>query len=293
MACGNGDSLLLENILDALEASEYFEILQKETKFGQFKLKGGMVSRLVAIQGSFDESVPHNQGVKVISYPIYRHPVDADDATPKVLPFTEIVKEIKRKIEDRIHAQLGRRENFNHCLIQYYRDDTDWIGEHADKTLDIAHDSLIVNFSLGCTRTLMLRYKRNDRNEQNKEIQRIRLLHNSLFILGPETNRHFVHGIKPNKRMDSIKQPDELLYSKQRISLTFRNIATYKSDTIDLSTNAVLHSALVGQGAPVDNKTKEPSDSEIRRLYEAFSIENRSSDYDWNDLYGQGFSYIY
>ena len=286
MAYGRGDSLLLDNILDDLEASEYFEILKNETIFGQFRLKGGMVSRLVSIQGHFSESIPHDEGVKVVSYPIYRHPVDEDEVTPKLMPFNEIVKDIKGKIEDRIYIQLGKRENFNHCLIQYYRNGDDWIGEHADKTLDIAHNSLIVNFSLGCTRTLMLRPKRNDRNEHNRDIQRIRLLHNSLFILGPETNRYFVHGIKPNKRIDSMKQPDELLFGKQRISLTFRRVATFKSDTFDLHTNELLHSTLVGQGAPTDNKTKDPNDNEIQRLYEAFSTENRSSDYDWNELYG-------
>ena len=289
MAYGRGDSWLLDSILDDVEASEYFETLKNETNFGQFRLKGGVVSRLVAIQGHFSESISHDPGVKVVSYPIYRHPIDEDELTPKLMPFNEMVEKIKGKIEDRIYIQLGRRENFNHCLIQYYRDDHDWIGEHADKTLDIAHDSLIVNFSLGCTRTFMLRPKRDDRNEHNRDIQRIRLLHNSLFILGSETNRYFVHGIKADKRMDSMKQQDELLFDKQRISLTFRTIATYKSDTYDIHTNELIHSTLVGQGAPADTKTKDPYDNDIQRLYKAFSVENRSSDYDWNELYGQGF----
>jgi alkylated DNA repair dioxygenase AlkB len=290
MAYGRGDSFLIENILETFTASECFEIIKNETNFGQFRLKGGMVSRLVSIQGHFSESTPNEQGVKVVEYPVYRHPVDNDECTPKLMPFTETIKEIKGKIEDRIYATLGRREDFNHCLIQYYRDDKDFIGEHADKTLDIVHNSLIVNFSLGCTRTLMLRPKRNDRNDHH-DIQRVRLVHNSLFILGPESNKHFVHGIKANNRIDSMKQPDELLYNKQRISLTFRTIGTYKSDTIDINTNEIIHTKLVGQGAPTNNRTDKSDDNDIQRLYESFSIENRSSDYNWNDLYGKGFTY--
>ena len=108
MAFGRGDSWLFESILDTSEASAYFEVLINETNFGQFKLKGGVVSRLVAIQGHFSESIPQEIGVKLVSYPIYRHPVDVDDVTPKLMPFNEIVKEIKRKIEDRIHSTLGK-----------------------------------------------------------------------------------------------------------------------------------------------------------------------------------------
>ena len=36
----------------------------------------------------------------------------------------------------------------NHCLIQYYRDGNDHIGDHSDKTLDIQPDSCVVNYSI-------------------------------------------------------------------------------------------------------------------------------------------------
>ena len=48
--------------------------------------------------------------------------------------------------------------------------------------------------------------------------QKISLRHNTLFLLGPETNRLFLHSIKKNKGEDGIMEP--------RISITFRDLAT-------------------------------------------------------------------
>jgi len=83
---------------------------------------------------------------------------------------------------------------------------------------------MIVNLSIGATRMMVLKTKTK---KPNRSTQRIILPHNSLFVLGWETNRKWTHEIRQDKRMDSIKRPDELDYSSSRISLTFRTISTF------------------------------------------------------------------
>jgi alkylated DNA repair dioxygenase AlkB len=99
------------------------------------------------------------------------------------------------KIKNIIEEQLN--QTFNHCLLQWYRSGRDFIGEHSDKTLDISKDSVVVNISLGATRTMILKSKEklskdNDKLSNgklnksmiNKATQKISLPHNSMFVLG-------------------------------------------------------------------------------------------------------------
>ena len=105
----------------------------------------------------------------------------------------------------------------------------DFISPHADKTLDILRGSSIVNMSLGATRIMTLRHKKNNFNDErittasiagrdgetvnpvtvedpsaviqvdatSKDVgQRFCLSHNSAFVLGWQTNLNYTHGIK-------------------------------------------------------------------------------------------------
>ena len=96
--------------------------------------QGGDVPRLVSVQGEIGEDG---------SIPIYRHPADE---SPPLLPFTPAVSLIRSEVERRLGHKV------NHCLIQFYRNGTDYISEHSDKTLDIAPDSFIANVSLGASK---------------------------------------------------------------------------------------------------------------------------------------------
>ncbi len=60
-----------------------------------------------------------------------------------------------------------------------------------------------------------------------KIYHKVTLPHNSLFVLGWQTNRDFLHSIRSDKRLSSLKEDHELLQGQQRISLTFRTIATF------------------------------------------------------------------
>jgi hypothetical protein len=96
--------------------------------------------------------------------------------------------------------------------------------------------SSIVNLSLGASRVMILKaktdYVSSSHLPSGRMCQKVTLPHNSLFVLGWQSNRDFLHSTRPDKRMASLKSFDELLYGEQRISLTFRTIATFMYPSI-------------------------------------------------------------
>ena len=188
-----------------------FAALAAEVGWSTMYHRGGEVPRLVAVQGEVG-----TDGTE----PLYRHPVDGQ---PALTAFTPVVDRIRRAVA----AQIGHP--LNHCLLQHYRTGRDWIGEHADKTLDMARPSSIVNVSVGEVRTMILKPK-GGRTAGAGTRQQIPLPNGSFLVMGLETNRRYLHAIRP---ANGEVGP--------RISMTFRHIGT----RYDRRTGAVW-----GTGAP-------------------------------------------
>lgn len=281
---GQGDSQLCLDVLSRDEADKAFSACRNAIKWQKMFHRSGEVPRLVAVQGIISEDLAE--------MPIYRHPADE---SPELLPFDPIVDQLRLAAEKKVGHPL------NHVLIQWYRNGEDNISEHSDKTLDIVRGSSIVNLSLGAQRTMTLRTKRSSSTsacphevaeaDNSRSSQRILLPHNSLFILGQETNKQWLHAIRADKRPPSEKSPAELAFEGERISLTFRHIGTFihpKNNTI------------WGQGAT--SKTRQGArkllggdEAEIQgeAMIRAFGQENhRSTDWDWDSWYGQGFDVV-
>ncbi|RPA96604.1 hypothetical protein L873DRAFT_1693991 [Choiromyces venosus 120613-1] len=286
---GEGDSEVVNNVLPKDLAEVAFERLKKEVAWRSMYHRGGEVPRLVAVEGEINDDG---------SFPIYRHPADE---SPPLLPFSDTVGLIRE------YVQGVLKQPVNHVLIQHYRDGNDYISEHSDKTLDIARGSKIVNVSLGAQRTMILRTKKdlgkpdelsdaetcggeNSRSKASapqssqRSTQRIPLPHNSMFVLGLESNKKWLHGIKQDKRAEFLKSSEELSHNGERISLTFRQIATFLSSD---------EKTIYGQGATSKSKD-EPrgvisgEGPEAERLLEAFGSENHQSNFDWDAYYGAG-----
>ncbi|KAF9033408.1 hypothetical protein BDZ89DRAFT_1062880 [Hymenopellis radicata] len=242
---GEGDTHLVEHLLDDELAGVAFERLKNEVEWATMYHRGGEVPRRVAVQG-----VVEPDG----SIPLYRHPADE---SPPLRPFTPTVAAIAAR------ASATLNHPVNHVLIQHYRSGADYISEHSDKTIDVVRDSSIVNVSLGAQRTMFLRTKRD---AGPKKVQRVPLPHNSMFVLGLNSNR--VWG--------------------DRISLTFRWIGTYL--TPDLQ-------RIWGQGAtgktPEDAKLVLNGEEQAAHLIEAFGRENRDSSFNWDEAYGEGFDVLH
>lgn len=266
---GEGDSELVLNILPSDLAEIAFENMRKEVAWNVMYHRGGEVPRLVAVEGEV---------VADGSFPIYRHPADE---SPALHPFSPTVSLIRE------HVQKVLKHPVNHVLIQHYRSGADYISEHSDKTIDVVRGSRVVNVSLGAQRIMTLRLKRDGMDGREKGTprpsQKIPLPHNSMFVLGLETNAKWLHAINHNKRPLHLKSPEEQFMNGERISLTFRHVGTFL--TAD-------ESQIYGQGAK--GKTRETAQpvvkgtEEATKLLEAFGKENQQSDFDWEAVYGEG-----
>ncbi|KAG9521589.1 hypothetical protein KCV07_g3537, partial [Aureobasidium melanogenum] len=296
---GSGDSKILYNLLEPEAAEVAFQDLFSEVHWQRMYHAAGEVPRLVCCQGDINDV----DG----SMPVYRHP--SDQSLP-LLRWSPVVAEIKERAEERVGHKL------NHALIQLYRSGQDHISEHSDKTLDIVHGSKIVNVSLGAQRTMRLRTKRpttlqdpgsshdkqrsrdttptpdaqlNAEDGRSRVTQRIPMPHNSMFVMGLETNGSWLHGIMPDKRPAAEHIPAESAYGNMRISITFRLIGTF------LSADSKL---IWGQGAFAKQKldarpTVNSNPEESQKLINAFGVENQVTAPDWNSIYGTGFDVLH
>ncbi|KAL6246120.1 hypothetical protein RBB50_007273 [Rhinocladiella similis] len=279
---GNGDCQLCVNVIDGDEAKNAFYSLRDHLKWNKMYHRSGEVPRLVAVQGEMSGKGP--------TIPIYRHPADE---SPELLPFDSTV-DMLRKAAERVTGHA-----FNHCLIQWYRNSEDNISEHSDKTLDIVRGSSIVNFSLGAQRTMILRMKKtavpaedgHREDDHSRPSQRIHLAHNSLFILGEETNQYWLHSIRADKRPLAEKEAAERAFEGQRISLTFRQIGTF----IDSTDNTIWGQGARGKKEEDARKLLKGVDAEAEGevMIRAFGQENHASmDWNWDQVYGQGFDVV-
>jgi len=285
---GAGDSALFFDVLPKELAGAAFGKLKREAEWVIMRHKGGAVSRLVAAQGTYDMDGQVE--------PIYRHPADE---LPPTKPWTRTLDEIRPFIE-----KLSKHR-MNHALIQWYRGGSDHITPHSDKTIDIKRETPIVNLSLGAERVMMLREKME---AGKRRIQRITLPHNSLFLMGWKTNREWLHGINRDNRPLRFKSAEEKVEGGHRISLTFRQIATFfrQSD-----------GKLYGQGAPSFNgpeisrgtskrfggsgkwpikaSSNENDDTKtvLEKLFRAFGKENWQRRFNWEENYGMGSSAVW
>ena len=307
-----GDTKVIYDVLPHPLQEDIFARVRDEVQWQRMSHQGGEVPRLVAVQGDIDA----DGGV-----PIYRHPADS---SPPLAAFTPTVAAIRQVVAQRLGHPV------NHVLIQLYRDGADYISEHSDKTLDIARDSFIANVSLGAARTMVLRTKRQqgqkgggsddtpppsgNNDGPRRQTQRARLPHNSLFQMGLRTNMRWLHGIRQDRRAERDKTADELAYGGERISLTFRRIATflnrqdssYSSPTSSPSEAPRSSSSgdekepvlIWGQGATAKTRASarpviNGQTSEAVAMLRAFGRENQASDFDWADAYGAGFDVLH
>ncbi|KAL8933269.1 MAG: hypothetical protein Q9216_006440 [Gyalolechia sp. 2 TL-2023] len=275
-AIGAGDSKIIHSFLASELAGEAFQELKSEVKWQTMSHRGGQVPRLVAVQGEMEK----DGGV-----PIYRHPADE---SPPLLAFTPFVQKIRRELES------SMKQPFNHVLIQLYRGGNDNISEHSDKTLDIVRNSSIVNVSIGAQRVMTLRTKRSrrasglDSPNVSRQTQRISMPHNSVFVLGPESNKQWLHGVKADKRPKQQKSEDEKAFGGERISLTFRHIGTFTDSK---------NERIWGQGARKKDRkiagwVRAGGPLETEAMLIAFGKENHQTDFDWEAEYGIGFDAI-
>jgi alkylated DNA repair dioxygenase AlkB len=117
------------------------------------------------------------------------------------LPFTPLLSMIRAAVED----ATGRR--FNSVLLNYYRNERDSMGMHADNEPELGPEPVIASVSFGATRRFLLRHRRSGRT------LRLDLTDGSLLLMAGKLQQHWLHGINKQTRPAGA-----------RINLTFRYI---------------------------------------------------------------------
>ncbi len=121
-----------------------------------------------------------------------------------------------------------------------------------------------------------------------RQVQRIPLPHNSIFVLGYQTNLHWLHGIRADKRLPQRKSAEEKSFGGERISLTFRQIGTFT----DSDQKKIWGSGAKQKSKATASKISRHDDAEMEAMIIAFGKENHQSDFDWEKEYGRGFDVI-
>ena len=121
-----------------------------------------------------------------------------------------------------------------------------------------------------------------------RQSQRIKLPHNSVFVLGPQSNREWLHGVRADKRPGQEKTEEEKAFGGERISITFRQIGTFMNKNKKI---------IWGSGAKQKTKSKankiSPRDNaQMEAMINAFGKENHDSNFDWDAEYGSGFDVV-
>lgn len=98
---------------------------------------------------------------------------------------------------------------FNMCLVNWYRDGTNYISYHSDDETRIVTDKMgnttILSISFGQQRRFLLR------NKLLKDTKEFKLLDNNVLIMGGTTQKTHNHSV-----------PKEMKVQDKRINLTFR-----------------------------------------------------------------------
>lgn len=121
-----------------------------------------------------------------------------------------------------------------------------------------------------------------------RQVQRTPLPHNSVFVLGPRTNSHWLHGVRADKRPHQQKSAEEKSFGGERISITFRQIGTFT----DSSQRKIWGSGAKQKSKASPGDVSRDDDEEMEAMIIAFGKENHQSDFDWDKEYGRGFDVI-
>jgi alkylated DNA repair dioxygenase AlkB len=116
-------------------------------------------------------------------------------------PFTPHARRLLLRVRDRA------RVPFNHVLVNRYRSGGDSMGFHADAEPELGSDPAVASVSLGAPRRLVLKPRRSRAGAPHA----FDLGAGCLFIMGGTCQRHYVHGVPRQPRVE-----------EERISLTFR-----------------------------------------------------------------------
>lgn len=131
-------------------------------------------------------------------------------------PYTPAITRVQTYLQTNIVPELTKLDTsvhpltMNSCLLNWYRDGTQFIPPHRDNADSFGETPTIIGVSIGAERTLRVTRRKAPHQEYS-----IRLASNSLFMMAGATQTYFLHEI-----------PAEPECTQERWSLTFREYLT-------------------------------------------------------------------
>ena len=137
-------------------------------------------------------------------------------------------------------------------------------------------------------RTKKARAAQSTDNPGIRHSQRIKLPHNSVFVLGPQTNREWLHGVRADKRPAQEKTDEEKAFGGERISITFRYIGTF----MNTKKRTIWGSGAKQKTKDKANRISTKDSPQMEAMINAFGKENHDVEFDWDAEYGSGFDVV-
>lgn len=128
---------------------------------------------------------------------------DYSGITLHPLPWTDLLREIKRRIEDCTEA------TFNAVFLNLYRDHNDSMGFHSDDEKELGENPVIASLTFGATRTFLLKHK----FRKELPLVKVPLEAGTVLLMKGATQHNWKHGI--NK---------QTMPCGPRVNLTFRTL---------------------------------------------------------------------
>jgi alkylated DNA repair dioxygenase AlkB len=117
-------------------------------------------------------------------------------------------------LRERVERFTGQQ--FNHALVNRYRDGNDSMGFHADAEPELGENPIVASVSLGATRRFVIE-KKKDRKRFTLDLE-----HGSLLIMGGRCQHEFRHAVPKTRSPVG-----------ERINVTWRNLLCAPSNATD------------------------------------------------------------
>jgi len=181
----DADIMLIDNFFSKEESDDFYDKLLTETQWREYEMP--MYDKIVTTP-------------RMISWHQDKEKDIPSGSTPE---FTSDLNKIRQRVE----AQTGLK--FNAVLLNLYRNGSDGVSWHSDKTDKSGINPIIASVTFGETRMFRLRHK------FRKEVPQVHipLYHGSFLIMAGKTNSFWEHAVP--------KTAKEVL---PRINLTFRRV---------------------------------------------------------------------
>lgn len=181
----DADVMLVDNFFTREESDHYYNTLLAETKWREYQMP--MYDKIVTAP-------------RMVSWFEDKENTGADPETPPLTPNLAAIR-------SRVEAETGLK--FNAVLLNLYRNGSDGVAWHSDRTDKSGINPIIASVTFGETRLFRLRHK----TRKDLPVVEIPLHHGTFLLMAGTTNSFWEHQV-PKTARDVLP----------RINLTFRRV---------------------------------------------------------------------